>query len=76
MIDAYTDNWREVAAKCNEIIEAGRTRLEHNDQGYGESQFIRGRISAVREILELVRPAVVTTGNKAFELRPKDRSGI
>ena len=46
MIDAYTDTWREIAAKLNEIIEQCRSRLEQNDQSYGESQFLRGRISA------------------------------
>lgn len=75
-VDAYTDSWREIAAKCNEIIEQSRSRLETNDQSYGDSQFCRGRISAVREVLDMVRPAIVTTANKAFELRPKDRSGI
>lgn len=76
MIDAYTDTWREVAAKMNQIIEQGRSRLEQNDQGYGESQFLRGRISACREILDMVRPAVVATNPTPHELQPRDRSGI
>ena len=75
MIDAYTETWREIAAKANEIIEAGRTRLESNDQNYGESQFLRGRIAAMRELLAMVKPAVVSQGT-AVELRPRDRSGI
>jgi hypothetical protein len=76
MIDAYTDTWREVAARANEIIEQSRTRLEQYDQNYGESQFLRGRIAAMREILEMVKPAVVTTSAKTEVLRPRDRSGI
>ena len=75
MIDAYTETWREIAAKANEIIEAGRTRLESNDQNYGESQFLRGRIAAMRELLAMVKPAVVSQST-AVELRPRDRSGI
>jgi hypothetical protein len=77
MIDAYTDTWRGVAAKCNEIIEAGRVRLEVSDQSYGESQFLRGRIAAMREILDLVKPAVVRqTATAPEHLRPRDRSGV
>jgi hypothetical protein len=76
MIDAYTDTWRAVAAKCNEIIEQGRSRLEQNDQSYGESQFVRGRITAMRELLDMVKPAVVTQSSTPIDMRPRDRSGI
>jgi hypothetical protein len=76
MIDAYTDTWRGVAAKANEIIEACRSRLEQPDQSFSESQFLRGRISAMREVLDMVKPAVVTTTPPApRELKPHDRSG-
>lgn len=76
-IDAYNDTWRSIAAKCSEIIEAGRGRLEQNDQSYGESQFVRGRISAVREILELTKPKVVKTETPPpLDHRNRDRSGI
>lgn len=75
MIDAYTDTWREIAHKAKEIIEAARDRLESNDQSYGESQFLRGRISAMREILEMVKPKVIAS-NPSPELRPRDRSGV
>jgi hypothetical protein len=77
MIDAYTDTWRGVAAKCNEIIEAGRTRLEASEQSFGESQYIRGQIAAMRAILDLVKPAVVRqTASTPDYLRPRDRSGV
>lgn len=77
MIDAYTDTWRAIAAKANEVIEAGHHRLEQYDQSYGESQFIRGQLYAMREILDLVRPAVVTKApQQPQELRPRDRSGV
>jgi hypothetical protein len=76
MIDAYTDTWREVAAKALEIIEAARTRLEQPDQAYGESQYLRGKIAAMREVLELVKPAVVPKTAIPHELRPRDRSGV
>jgi len=75
--DPYTDTWRAVAAKANEVIETSRSRLETNDQSLGESQFLRGRISAMREILTLVQPVAVTPiTSRPSELRPKDRSGI
>jgi len=78
MIDAYTDTWRAVAAKCTEVIEASRSRLETNDQSYGESQFLRGRVAAMREMLDMVKPAVVTTNNVTpHQIDPRrDRSGI
>jgi hypothetical protein len=75
-IDAYTDTWRVIAAKANEIIEQGRSRLEQNDQSYGESQFLRGRISAMREILEMVKPTVVKAPTPPQDFRSRDRSGI
>ena len=76
MIDAYTDTWRAVATKANEMIEASRSRLEQNEQSFAESQFLRGRIAACREILALVRPATVTPPKVSQDLRPRDRSGI
>jgi threonine aldolase len=76
MIDAYTDTWRAVAAKANEMIEACRARLEQNDQSYGESQFLRGRITAMREILEMAKPAVIKTGTVPQDFRSRDRSGV
>jgi hypothetical protein len=77
-IDAYTDTWRAVAAKANEIIEASRSRLEVNDQSYGESQYLRGRVSALREILDMAKPAVVVNNQPVVQpgMRPRDRSGI
>lgn len=75
MIDAYTDTWREVAAKANETIEACRSRLEQHDQSFTETQFLRGRISAMREILAMATPAVVKK-TTPHELRPRDRSGV
>jgi len=77
MIDAYTDTWRAIAAECNSQIEACRTRLEANDQHYGESQFLRGKVAALRELLALVKPAVVTQAPPPEQLYPRgDRSGI
>jgi hypothetical protein len=75
MIDAYSDTWRGVAAKANEVIESCRSRLETSDQSYGESQWLRGRIAAMRELLDLVRPAVVVA-NPPEKLKQRDRSGV
>jgi uncharacterized membrane protein YccC len=74
MIDASTDTWRAVVAECNNQIEAARTRLEANDQHYGESQFLRGRIAALREILAMARPALVTAAPPE-RMRGNDPSG-
>ena len=76
MIDAYTETWRDIAKRANEIIDQSRDRLEHNDQTYGESQFLRGRISAMRELLSMAVPKVVASNPTPHELRPKDRSGV
>lgn len=76
MIDAYTDTWRAVAAKANETIEACRARLEQNEQSYGESQFLRGRIASMRELLDMVKPAVIKTGTVPHDFRARDRSGV
>lgn len=76
IMDAYTDTWRIVAAKLNDMLEAARDRLEANDQSYGESQFLRGRVSACREILELAKPKLVSHNPTPQELRPRDRSGV
>jgi hypothetical protein len=76
MIDAYTDTWRAVAAKANDVIEACRNRMEQNDQSYGETQFLRGRIAAMRELLEMVKPRVAVTTPPPSSLRPRDRSGV
>jgi len=77
MIDAYSDTWRDLAAKANETINACRDRLEVNDQHWGESQFLRGKIAALREVLALAKPVVISnTASKPEKLRPRDRSGI
>jgi hypothetical protein len=77
MIDAYSETWREMAAKANGIIEASRTRLEQVDQSQSESQFLRGKIAALREILALAQPRSITASDRMpDELRPRDRSGI
>lgn len=78
-LDAYTETWRTVAAKANEQIEVARSRLEEHEQSYGESEFLRGRISAFREILSMARPAVVASNpEKAVpvDFRNRDLSGI
>lgn len=76
MIDAYTETWREVTAEANKLINASRDRLEANDQHYGESQFLRGKIAALREILSMAKPVVVSNVSQPEKLRPLDRSGI
>lgn len=76
MIDAYTDTWRAVAAKASETIDQCRSRLEQHDQNFSETQFLRGRISACREILAMATPAVVKKTATPHELRPRDRSGV
>jgi len=77
MIDAYSETWHDMAIKANEIIEASRTRLEQVDQSQSESQFLRGKIAALREILALAQPRPLVANNSMpDELRPRDRSGI
>jgi hypothetical protein len=71
-VDTGNDTWRAVALKANTVIEACRSRLEQNEQSQGESQFLRGQIAAMREILGMATPAAVAP----LKERRLDRSGI
>jgi hypothetical protein len=74
-IDAYSETWLLVVKKAGDIIDAARSRLEQNEQSLSESQYLRGRIAAAREIVGMVTPAPIA---KAIppEAKARDRSGI
>lgn len=74
-IDAYSETWLAVVKKANDIIDAARSRLEQNDQSLSESQYLRGRIAAAREIVGMVMPAPIAKEIPP-EAKARDRSGI
>jgi hypothetical protein len=74
-IDAYSETWLAVIKKANDMIDAARSRLEANEQSQNESQYLRGRIAAAREIINLVVPAPIEK-DYSPETKPRDRSGI
>lgn len=73
-VEIGSDTWLAVAAKANEVIELCRSRLEQNEQSPSESQFLRGQIAAMREILGMTTPSVVKSS--PLKERRLDRSGI
>ena len=77
MIDAYSETWQAVRDKAIAIIEQSRSRLEQRDQTEAETQFLRGKIAALRQMLEMTQPKpIVATDQIPDALRPRDRSGI
>lgn len=76
IVDAYSETWIAIRERANEIIEAARGRLELADQSQNESQYLRGKIAAMREVLDMAKPKAVKIDKIPEELRPRDRSGI
>ena len=77
MIDAYSETWQAVRDKAIEVIEQSRSRLEQRDQTEAETQFLRGKIAALRQMLEMSQPKpIIATDQIPDALRPRDRSGI
>ena len=76
MVDAYSETWIEVRDRAVALIDAARSRLEQVDQSQNESQFLRGKIAACREILAMAQPKPVDYSKAPEELKARDRSGI
>ena len=62
-IDPYSPTWVFVRNHALAQIEAGRTTLEARDQDAIRTEYVRGRISAMREIMGLVRADPPEGGN-------------
>lgn len=52
-MNQYSDDWLEVEEWANRELELSREIIEIPGTGNEETEFQRGRISALRELLEL-----------------------
>ena len=52
-VDTNSITWQEVEAHAKKQIEALRDALEFNNTPHDQAQFLRGKICAYRELLEL-----------------------
>jgi hypothetical protein len=55
-VDVTTETWRAVSARAREAIETSRTRLEGRHMTPDDTMLERGRIIAMREILDMGAP--------------------
>lgn len=56
MIDTTHAVWIEIEAKANEVIEIAALRLKARGTPAIDTEFERGRISAMEELLEIAVP--------------------
>ena len=59
-IDPNDRTWRLLQARIAERVEADRTTLATHGMGVAETEFLRGRIAALSELLALAEPAAPT----------------
>lgn len=52
-VDPYSETWRAVSAHVEETIEHARTKLETRNLSASETEWHRGRIAGLRELLKL-----------------------
>lgn len=53
MIDLTSDTWRQLTAKLGELRANELSRLENKDLSHEDTQFIRGKLAAFKELLAL-----------------------
>lgn len=56
MIDPHSTTWTDVKAMAEKVIDDASARVEAPGTPIGETEFERGRIWAMRELLRLERP--------------------
>jgi hypothetical protein len=67
MIDFYSQAWHEFAATVEKLRAQESLKLESAAQGFHETQFIRGKIAAYRDLLALPKHSAA----RAMEDRPE-----
>lgn len=63
MIDRDSSTWRALTSHATKKMQEARTLLEQPGLEHGPSEFERGRIAALTEILGLGKPAVAVAEN-------------
>ncbi len=58
MIDQHSTTWQSVVKHAEATIESARKRLEMQSLGPTETEYERGRIKALRDLLALTQPQV------------------
>lgn len=53
MIDFHSETWQQIAAKLGDLRANESQRLENRDLSQEETQFLRGKIAAYKELLAL-----------------------
>lgn len=56
-IDVFSETWVQVRDRASAAIEVDRAKLESPGLSHDDSNILRGRIAAHREILALASPA-------------------
>lgn len=62
MIDPHSPTWIAVRKTAEQMIEADRGALEARGLPDTDTEFHRGRISALKEVLALTTPPIVMEG--------------
>ncbi|MEM7709192.1 MAG: hypothetical protein AAF264_00225 [Pseudomonadota bacterium] len=65
-IEPHSATWRAIAREANQRIASAQKALEARNLPAAETEFERGRIKALRDILGLVKPQPVTPEQDAL----------
>ena len=63
MIDVKSDTWEHVVEHVTERIERASQALQQRGMSQNDSEFYRGRIDALQEIVDLVKVKPSRTGS-------------
>ena len=63
MIDYTSETWAKLAQKLTELRTKESARLENRDLTSEETQFLRGKIAAYKELLALPQLLAARTSN-------------
>ena len=61
-IDVHSLTWKVVSRHSDKSIESAREKLEKRGTEHGQSEYLRGKIAAYKEIFELALRDTGSTG--------------